>query len=101
MCVRSGRRRGWGRGLRIDLCGGGLLVDGLLPQVVAAFVLLLHAVDEEEDEEHGEHEADGAAGDHSCSRQTETRFISFNQTLRSLKSTFHNGVQSEVRGPFG
>lgn len=56
-----------GQGLCINLRGGGLLIDGLLPQVVAALVLLLHAVDEEEDEEHGEHQAHGA-GDQSWKR---------------------------------
>lgn len=38
--------------LCVDLCGGSFLVDGLPPQVVAAFILLLHPVDEEESEEH-------------------------------------------------
>lgn len=79
VCVRG--QGGWrrGRSLRVDLRGGGLLVDGLLPQVVAAFVLLLHAVDEEEDEEHGEHQEDGAGGDHSWrntrSRESELKHI--------------------------
>lgn len=76
MCV-GGRGQGGGGakgpGLCIDLCGGGLLVDGLLPQVVAALVLLLHAVDEEEDEEHGKHQAH-SAGDQSCKfRETAVR----------------------------
>lgn len=71
------RQRWWGgQGLCVDLCGGGLLVDGLLPQIVAALVLLLHAVDEEEDEEDGEHQADGAARDQGWKRQTRARFLS-------------------------
>ena len=59
---------GGDEGLCVDLCGGGFLVDGFLPQVVAALVLLLHAVDEQEDEEDGEHQADGAARDQSWKR---------------------------------
>lgn len=39
-----------------------------LPEVVAAFVLLSHAVHQEEDEEDGEEEADDAARDDSCNR---------------------------------
>lgn len=54
MFVCEGEGEGF-QGLCVDLRGGGLFVDGLLPQVVAALVLLLHAVDEEEDEQHGEH----------------------------------------------
>lgn len=52
-------------GLCVDLCGGGFLVDWLLPQVVTALVLLLHAVNEEEDEEDSEEQAHGAACDQS------------------------------------
>jgi len=55
--------------LCIELLGGGLLVGGAggfpLPQVVAALVLLPHAVHQEEDEEDGEQEADHAACNHS------------------------------------
>lgn len=57
-----------GEGLRIDLCGRGLLVDGLLAQLVASLILLLHAVDEEEDEEHGEHQPHRAARNQSWNR---------------------------------
>lgn len=53
--------------LCIKLLGWGLLVGGAggfpLSQVVAALVLLPHAVDQEEDEEDGEQEADHAACD--------------------------------------
>lgn len=73
VCVCGGGGGGGGQGLRVDLCGGGFLVDGLLPQIVAALVLLLHAVDEEEDEEDGEHQADGAACDQSWKRRTRAR----------------------------
>lgn len=61
----------WGRGrlLCIKLLGRGLLVGGAggfpLSQVVAALVLLPHAVDQEEDEEDGEQEADDSACDNS------------------------------------
>lgn len=69
-------RWGWGRGragwpssLCVKLLGGGLLVGGAggfpLAQVVAALVLLPHAVDQQEDEEDGKEEADDAAGDDS------------------------------------
>ena len=55
--------------LCIKLLGGGLLVGGAggfpLSQIVAALVLLPHAVDQEEDEEDGEQEADHAAGNNS------------------------------------
>lgn len=54
--------------LCVDLCGGGFLVDGFLPQIVASFILLLHAVDEQEDEEDGEQQTDGAARDQSWKR---------------------------------
>lgn len=47
--------------LGVDLCGGGLFVDGLLAKVVAALVFLLHAIDEQENEEHGEEQTDGPA----------------------------------------
>lgn len=73
-CVSGG---GGGQGLCVDLCGGSFLVDGLLPQIVAALVLLLHAVDEEEDEEDGEHQADGAACDQSCRREKEGGKLDF------------------------
>lgn len=73
-CVSGG---GGGQGLCVDLCGGSFLVDGLLPQIVAALVLLLHAVDEEEDEEDGEHQADGAACDQSCRREKEGGRLDF------------------------
>lgn len=63
---------GGGLSLCVDLCGRRLLVDGLLPQIVAALVLLLHAVDEEEGEEDGEHQTDGAACDQSW--RTHTRW---------------------------
>ena len=56
---------GRGRLLCIKLLGRGLLVGGAggfpLSQVVAALVLLPHAVDQEEDEEDGEQEADDSA----------------------------------------
>lgn len=71
--VLGGAGGGGGQGLCVDLCGGGFLVDGLLPQFVAPLVLLLHAVDEEEDEEDGEHEADCAARDQSWKRPTRGR----------------------------
>lgn len=61
-------RGGGGQGLCVDLCGGGLLVDGFFPQIVAALVLLLHAVDEEGDGEDGEYQANSAARDQSCRR---------------------------------
>lgn len=65
----GGQRGNGSQGLCIDLCGGGLLVDGLLPQVIASLVLLLHAVDEQQDEENSKHQADGSAHDQSCKRQ--------------------------------
>lgn len=59
---------GWG-GLRVKLLGWGLLIGCTggfsLSEVVAALVLLPHAVDQEEDEEDGEQEANDAAGNHS------------------------------------
>ena len=55
-----------GRGLLIG-CAGGFS----LSQVVAALVLLPHAVDEQEDEEDGEQEADHAACDNSWERERE------------------------------
>lgn len=73
MFVLGGAGGGGGQGLCVDLCGGGFLVDGLLPQIVAPLVLLLHAVDEEEDEEDGEQEADCAARDQSWRRPTRRR----------------------------
>lgn len=70
MCVVvKGGGAGGGRGLCVDLCGGGLLVDGLLRQIVAALVLFLHAIDEEEDEEDGEHQADGEGRSQSWKRK--------------------------------
>lgn len=39
-----------------------------LPEVVAAFVLLSHAVHQEEDEEDGKEEADNSTRDDSCNR---------------------------------
>ena len=48
----------------VDLCGGGLLVDGLLPQVVAALVLLPHAVDEEDYEENSAEQRHSSAHNH-------------------------------------
>lgn len=62
--------RGVGRGrLRVKLLGRGLLIGRTggfsLSEVVAALVLLPHAVDQEEDEEDGEQEANNAAGDNS------------------------------------
>lgn len=55
--------------LCIKLLGWGLLVGRAggfpLSQVVAALVLLPHAVDEQEDEEDGEQEANHAARDNS------------------------------------
>lgn len=66
---RGFRRSNDGRAgfLRVKLLGWGLLVGGAggfpLSQVVAALVLLPHAVDQEEDEEDGEQEADHATCD--------------------------------------
>lgn len=55
--------------LRVKLLGWGLLIGCAggfsLSEVVAALVLLPHAVDQEEDEEDGEQEANNAAGDNS------------------------------------
>lgn len=55
--------------LCIKLLGWGLLVGGAggfpLSQVVAALVLLPHAVDQEKDEEDGKQEADHATCDNS------------------------------------
>lgn len=49
----------------VELVGGGFLVDGLLAQVVAAFVLLLHAVHQQQDQEDGKEDAHGATHDQS------------------------------------
>lgn len=65
--------------LRVDLCGRSLLVDGFLPQLVAALILLLHPIDEEEDEEHGEHQTNGS----SCNQSWEARGRSQNEEGRS------------------
>lgn len=89
MCVCEVREEGSkvkGQGLCVDLRGGGLLIDGLLPQVVAALVLLLHAVDEEEDEEHGEHQSHGA-GDQSWKRPDGKRQNQTGQTKVENKNT--------------
>lgn len=69
------------QGLCIKLLGWGLLIGRArgfpLSQVVAALVLLPHAVDQEEDEEDGEQEADHAACNNSCGRNgTVTRMTS-------------------------
>lgn len=50
---RGTLRKGWlSQRLGVDLRGGGLFVDGLLAKVVAALIFLLHAIDEQENEEH-------------------------------------------------
>lgn len=50
---------------RVELIGGGFFVDGFLAQVVAAFVLLLHAVHQQQDQEDGEEDAHHAAHNQS------------------------------------
>ena len=62
------RRCGFARSC-IDLGGGCFLVDGLFAQVVTAFVFLLHAVDQEKDEEDGEEQANGTAGNDGCEKE--------------------------------
>lgn len=42
---------------RVELIGGRFLVDGFLAQVIAAFILLLHTVHEQEDQEDGKEDA--------------------------------------------
>lgn len=60
---------GRGRLLCIKLLGWGLLIGCAggfpLSQVIAALILLPHAVDQEEDEEDGEQEADHATCNNS------------------------------------
>lgn len=50
----------------VELIGGGFFVDGFLAQVVAALILLLHAVDEQGDQEGSKEGAYNPAHDHSC-----------------------------------
>lgn len=50
----------------VELVGGGFFVDGLLAQVVAAFVLFLHAVHQQQDQEDGKEDAHRAAHNQSC-----------------------------------
>lgn len=50
---------------RVKLVGRGFFVDGFLAQVVAAFVLLLHAVHQQQDQEDGEEDAHHAAHNQS------------------------------------
>lgn len=56
--------------LCVKLLGGGLLVSrpvGFpLAQVVAALVLLPHAVHQQQDQEDGEQESDHSTSNHSC-----------------------------------
>lgn len=76
---RSGDWGGGGGGqvLCIKLLGGSLLIGragGLpLPQVVAALILLPHAVDQEEDEEDGKQEANNTTCNNSWERQKKWR----------------------------
>lgn len=49
----------------VELIGGGFFVDGLLAQVVAAFVLFLHAVHQQQDQENGKEDAHSAAHNQS------------------------------------
>lgn len=49
----------------IELIGGGFFVDGFLAQVVAAFVLLLHAVHQQQDQKNGKEDAHDAAHNQS------------------------------------
>lgn len=49
----------------VELVGGGFFVDGLLAQVVAAFVLFLHAVHQQQDQENGKEDAHTAAHNQS------------------------------------
>lgn len=68
--------------LCVKLLGWGLLIGCAggfsLSEVVAALILLPHAVDQEEDEEDGEQEANNAAGNNSCGRNRK-RSISITQ----------------------
>lgn len=56
--------------LCVKLLGGSFLIgrSGRFPlsQIVAALVLLSHAVNQQEDEEDGEEEADHSSCNHSC-----------------------------------
>lgn len=77
------------RGLCVKLLGWGLLIGRArgfpLSQVIAALVLLPHAVDQEEDEEDGEQEADHAACNNSCGRNgTVTRMTSSQSVTSGL-----------------
>lgn len=71
-----------GRVLCIKLLGWGLLIGCAggfpLSQVVAALVLLPHAVDEQEDEEDGKQEADHAACNNSWERQRQKGKVTIN-----------------------
>lgn len=49
----------------VDLVGGSFRVNGFLAQIVAAFVLFLHAVDEEEDEKHSKKEPNSSTSNNS------------------------------------
>lgn len=49
----------------IEFVGGGFFVDGFLAQVVAAFVLLLHAVHQQQDQEHSKEDAHNASHNQS------------------------------------
>ena len=49
----------------VELVGGGFFVDRFLAQVVAAFILLLHAVHQQQDQENGKEDAHATAHNQS------------------------------------
>lgn len=55
----------------VELIGGGFFVDGFLAQVIAAFVLLLHAIKQQQNQENGKQDAHAAAHNQSCREQRE------------------------------
>lgn len=62
------KQHSWEEASCVELVGGGFFVDGFLAQVITAFILLLHAVHQQQDQENGEEDAHYAAHNQSCSR---------------------------------